>query len=81
MSFYSIILDWDCSHTNPLLRLIATNSAEPPLESVQSWDPGGSYSSIDRSSFRITQVKQHNLKNQFDGSTTAAHICRVMAAS
>jgi hypothetical protein len=79
VSFYAIILDWDYKHANPLLRLIATDTNAANLQTINDWDPAGSYSSIVRSAFQIAQLQQHNIKNNYDGSVNDAHICQVTA--
>jgi myo-inositol-hexaphosphate 3-phosphohydrolase len=79
VSFYAIILDWDYQHTNPMLRLIATDPNKQPLEAINDRDPAGSYSSIIRSAFQIAQVERHNIRNDYDGTVNDAHICQVTA--
>ena len=77
MDYYAIILDWDMSHANPLLRLIATDKSIANLRGTTGWDPGANFPRIGRSSFSVSQVEVHNLTNNYDQSVTPAHICSV----
>ena len=80
MGYFALILDENLDGEDEFLYLYATNSDKAELEKIDKYDPAGgnpTSRTIFRSSSDVIRLEPHNLKNQQDLETVAAHICSV----